>query len=155
MNKLLCSADLALRAERGKKRYGLDYPGINLGKRRFAFKRVVCIKKSLPKRMPGEMRLEIRKKIIVDINKGDKFITISMTPEILESVGLASNEKREDGTLVLSKATEEDGEGCKRKGMNRIGLFGEVDCGSKRTRLGAVTSAMRSRQRRVKRREGE
>ena len=30
-----------------------------------------------------------------------------------------------------------------------------VDCGSKRTRLGAVTSAMRSRQRRVKRREGE
>ena len=30
-----------------------------------------------------------------------------------------------------------------------------VDCGSKRTRLGVVTSAMRSRQRRVKQREGE
>ena len=49
MNKLLCRADLALRSERGKKRYGLDYPGINLGKRRLAFKRVVCIKKRLPK----------------------------------------------------------------------------------------------------------
>ena len=30
-----------------------------------------------------------------------------------------------------------------------------VDCGSKRTLLGVVTSAMRSRQRRVKQREGE
>ena len=42
-----------------------------------------------------------------------------MTPEILESVGLTTYEKREDGTLVLAKATEEDGESRKRKGMYR------------------------------------
>ena len=119
MDKLLCCANHALRAKRRKKRNSLDNLRIYLGKRRLALERGMRIEERLSKRMPGEVRLEIRKQIVVDINKSDQFVIVSTSPEVLESVRLVAYEEREDRTLILAKTPKENREGCKGKRVYR------------------------------------
>ena len=90
----------------------------------------------------------------VDKAKASKvFTSLAQANPQLASAGL-KYAKKPQGNGVLH-SIHDPGSPVKAQSAKISSQLPLVDCGSKRTRLGVVTSAMRSRQRRVKQREGE